>query len=74
MLVYVEKVLVDASSKVIGACVNMGGETKVLSRNEIVKFKRNYGNFSNAIITYNGFVKAKKGEKLQREELVNHEM
>lgn len=74
MLVYVEKVLVDTSNKVIGASINIDGETKILNRNEIVKFKRNYGNFSNAIITYNGFVKAKKGEKLQREELVNHEM
>lgn len=67
MIRSIEKVLVNADGIVIGALVNIEGKKEILSRQDLAKQKRSDGNFDNAIITYDGYIKSKRHERLQRE-------
>lgn len=63
MLSTVEKVLINKNGKVVGALVNLNGLSKVYNNLELAQYKRSYGNPSNAVITYDGRVVSKIGEK-----------
>lgn len=63
MISIVEKVLVNQKGKVVGALLTFDGLSKVYNNSELAYYKRTYGNPSNAVITYDGRVVSKIGDK-----------
>lgn len=59
----VEKVLINQKGKVVGALLNFDGVSKVYNNSELAQYKRTYGNPSNAVITYDGRIVSKIGNK-----------
>lgn len=59
----VEKVLINQKGKIVGALLNFDGVSKVYNNSELAQYKRTYGNPSNAVITYDGRIVSKIGNK-----------